>query len=228
MPDPLSRVCPRGPYNFVTANLQKRPELMSLVGGCIAQWSIAEAHLGSFLVAITEAQARATLAMFSALNSNAAKVAMIEAAASAALPEDKLEMFEAILPLIRRAAKQRHKFAHHVWGVCDELPEALLLVDPQHTLNFVVTTTEFATGLQQAQSVGERYPEFSRDEIFVYRRSDFETYISETAEAAKLMHYLTIAVSTIWGKPEFIEHLHARPAFQTALERLRKKRERRD
>lgn len=228
MPDPLSRVHPNPTYNFQPLGLLSRPHLMANVAACIAMWAITEAGLGRFLITIMHSQARPTLAMFGSLQSNAAKLAMIEAAAAApgAMKPEHLEAFDAILPLVRRAAKIRHKFAHHLWGVCDELADALLLVDPKETLNHVVESNEFIKNPSSDDLLNftERYPKYPIERVFVYREHDFKTYLNETAVAARLLNFLCTGLTPGLGAEKELVLLDSEPAFQTALSRLRRER----
>lgn len=230
MPNPLSRVRAGAKPKFSPTLVLERKELAAQVACAIATWSITEAQLGRLLVTIMGAQARPALAMFGALQSNAAKIATVTAAANTLLIGDELEAFQAIMPLAKTAADQRHKFAHHLWGVCDELPDALLLVDPKHSLNWQIDLNE-AMAKPLMQRLGSIFdantefdlPKFPNDKIDVYRKSDFDTYIAETSETGKLLNFLCLAVDPRFPDVTVPLLLSSEPHFQSALSRLRQR-----
>jgi hypothetical protein len=225
MPNPLSRVREDPKVSFAPVLLLEH-KLAPRIATSLAMWSVTEAGLGRLLTVIMGAQARPSLAMFGALTSNAAKVATVKAAARSILPEKELEMFEAISPLLDRAAAQRHKFAHHIWGVSEDVPDALLLVDPMHSLGFTVDVNEhvFARLRDWSLEAETSVPKFPIDKVFVYRAADFDRYIKETATAGTLLHYLCLIVDPALGGERVHPLLEEEPEFQTALSRLRQAR----
>lgn len=228
MPNPLSKVHPGATPRFSPALVLERQELSAQVACAIATWSITEAQLGRLLVTIMGAQARPALAMFGALQSNAAKIATVTAAANTLLTGDDLEAFQAIMPLTKSAADQRHKFAHHLWGVCDELPNALLLVDPKHSLNWQIDLNEAIAAPPRLGSIFDTnakfdLPKFPTDKIAVYRKPDFDAYIAETSKTGTLLNLLCLAVDPRFQGATLRPLLSNEPHFQSALSRLRQR-----
>lgn len=74
--------------------------------------------------------------VFLSLEGRAAKLAAINAAAASVLKDrDKeLRVLRAILAIVKTNEKDRNKLTHWIWGDSPNLPDALLLVDPQTTL----------------------------------------------------------------------------------------------
>jgi hypothetical protein len=73
------------------------------------------------------------LAMYQALSGAEGKRAALAAAAAEALSEspDDLGLFRAVLKAIRPSSDRRNDYAHHLWGISDDLPDAFLLADPK-------------------------------------------------------------------------------------------------
>jgi hypothetical protein len=57
---------------------------------------------------------------------------IVRRVATTELPEPYLTTFLKALDVIGGLAKRRHAFAHGIWGTVEALPNALLLVDPEH------------------------------------------------------------------------------------------------
>jgi hypothetical protein len=59
------------------------------------------------------------------------QMSSLAAAAKAALPPDQFEIFAAIMSAVDRVQNERNRLAHWVWGTCPELPDRLLLANPE-------------------------------------------------------------------------------------------------
>lgn len=168
--------------------------------------------------------------MFGALQSNAAKIATVTAAANTLLKDEVLEAFDAIMPLVRAAASQRHEFAHHLWGASDDIPDALLLVDPKHSLGWSVDVQEAITQTyKRSVRLGELnelapLPEYPREQVMVWRSADLERYTKETSETGKLLNFLCLTADAHFPEVTVSLLLSKEPHFQSALSRLRLRR----
>jgi len=73
---------------------------------------------------------------------------------------------------VKRAGAKRNKIAHWLWGDSPEIPEALLLVDPEAVLLQHVNTKEFAQAIENGDfSLGK--PKLDLSKVCVYRNNDF-------------------------------------------------------
>jgi hypothetical protein len=68
--------------------------------------------------------------MFLSLTSSSNQMTVLGAAAKAKLVSREVELFEAVMTIVRTVAKERHRLAHWCWALSDDLPDALLLIDP--------------------------------------------------------------------------------------------------
>jgi hypothetical protein len=70
------------------------------------------------------------------------------------------DLIHAVVAISRTNQKSRDKLAHHVWGICTQLPDALLLAD--------------------YRAMGKE--EVDYDNIYVYRANDFEAIIADNVK----------------------------------------------
>jgi hypothetical protein len=84
---------------------------------------------------LLDADSKAGLAMFSAVENRNAQRRMIMAAAEAKLPADHLELLTALLSsAISPVMKERDKLAHWSWAHSPELPHDLILTKPENKI----------------------------------------------------------------------------------------------
>ena len=165
---PLSRVKP----NAVTLwgmhdTMAKRPKLAVMIAHCITQWSEVEIHLGALLTIILHANEKAAMAMYAGVENRAAQLRLIDAAAEASLPTEHYSVISMLLTtIVRPATKERDRLAHWVWGYTDELPDALLIAEPEHTLKSLMEVLN-----NQHKSPGKDVP-VNFDKIHVVREGD--------------------------------------------------------
>lgn len=220
-PQPLSRVNSTTPVLFDPKAITERPQLAILVSRAIAGWSEAEGQMGYLLVRMLGANAEPALAMFSALTSAPAQIAVVRAAAEAVLDSERMEMVNAVLAIASPLATQRHRLAHQIWGYSEDLPEALILADSKDISQFWMKLFNAA----RQYAAGKRPPEtdWPRDRLFVYRERDLTDIVAEMDELRDNFYQLSFLVEP--GDPwraRILDYLNAKPRIQAALTRIRK------
>ncbi|WP_422373305.1 hypothetical protein [Hoeflea sp.] len=175
MPQPLSKVCPNCSYSIGATGapaLPSRPELAALAMESIASWSHVEAELLRVYIQLMGGKDdRATVAYLS-LETQGAKTNVISAVAKSFLGKDELSVLNAILRLAKTNQKHRDKLAHWIWGICPDLPDAILLANPKN--------------------MKSGYPDPS--EVFVYKAKDFTQIIEANKRLASLAGGLILAL----------------------------------
>ncbi|WP_340159856.1 hypothetical protein [uncultured Hoeflea sp.] len=165
MPQPLSRVRSNASYSIGAHGwpaLPKRPELAALAMEAIASWSNVEAELlAAYIQLMGGKDDRAAIAYLS-LDTQNAKSRIITAVADAVLSELECKVLNAILRIAKTHQRKRDKLAHWVWGISDDLPDALLLANPK--------------------KMHSGFPD--RSDIFVYTKRDFEEIIADNNRLA--------------------------------------------
>lgn len=110
-----------------------RPRLAVLAARLFAGWANVEMTLGAMAsVLIGDA---AALALLDQLRSNNQKLDGIRATASERIThEETRDLMKPLFKLIGSAARTRNQFAHCLWGTIEQLPDALLLTQPNSAL----------------------------------------------------------------------------------------------
>jgi hypothetical protein len=221
MPQPLSRVRPNAIVAATPESIALRPTLAPLVADIIARWAYIEANIGTILSYILQTEAAPVTAMLHAINSASAQIAMILAAGSAKLYDPELEAFEAVMKIAGTAAKKRHPIAHHVWAYTVDLPDALLLIEPEAYTEMFVELQEF----RQMTAIDGRWTvlEADKERTMVYRENDFRQIIEEFKSVSKSTTLLINYLDPTNAARDQIHHLLAsEPLMDAALQSLRK------
>jgi hypothetical protein len=219
-PQPLSRVHPKarvlgGPETLYT----HRPRFAPLAIAVIAHWSEIEAKTAAILAFVLHAEAAPISAMLQAINSASARIKAIECAGQIKLKGQELEVFEVVMWMAKKAAAHRHPIAHHIWAFCQELPDAVLLVEPSAYIGiFVALATTDGPGTLH---------EPDKRLVKVYRERDFQDAILEMKTVANC---LDKAMWILNGRhpvsPQTYAELSAEPMFREALKAIQKARPR--
>ncbi len=223
-PQPLSRVRPLAKVFASPEAIQRRPRLAPYIAEVIARWADIEANVGSILAFLLAAEAGPTIAMLQAVRSASAQMDMIEAAGKIKLIDPELEMFEAVVRLARSSARKRNNVAHHIWAYCDEMPEALLLIEPVAYLDIFVAVSE-ANRNPKFETLNQSRFEPDNSRILVYRESDFTEIIEELKSIARrttfLINYLHLENP---GRDRMYSLLWNEPLIPSAVKAIRKNR----
>jgi hypothetical protein len=183
---PLSRVVPEskmvGLDIWPRDAMVQRPKVAVLVAEAIAEWAQVECSVGVILAVILETEAQTALAMFSALTSSNNQMTIVEAAAKAKLTKADSDLLSALLKIARRAAKERHKLAHWCWALAYELPEALLLIDPDYLGTLIANMNGYHDALAPVD----------RTRIFVLKETDAKRIVEKISESKELANRVLI------------------------------------
>jgi hypothetical protein len=203
---PLSRVKPDAITNWGQSDtMARRPKLASMVAHCIAQWSEVEVHLGALLAFILHANEKAAVAMYAGIENRAAQLRLIDSAAEASLPSEHYAVISVLLTsIVRPAIKERDRLAHWTWGYSDQLPEALLLSEPESTLIGLMEA------LRRQRGFGSTDAPTSFNKIYVVRENDL-TGILKRSQTAK--DHIRLAMGSVWD-------LNTQPTRDALLQQL--------
>lgn len=118
-PQPICSVRRNATASVDHLTLRRHPDLAARVADIIAIWSCIDLQLGAILAFMVKGDVRSSIAMYSALTSSQAQMAVLEAAARISLSPDDLNLFGAVLTLVKRAGAKRNKLAH----CCGDSPQ---------------------------------------------------------------------------------------------------------
>jgi hypothetical protein len=133
-PQPLSSYLKRIPHpklDLTPDRIEERPALAILVAKAIAISAVIETQWGRLLAGVLGPGAAPTIAAYLALSGGNAQRAALEAAVGKALTAENKEIFDALASIARPLAKMRNKLVHGGWGICHDLPDALLLQETE-------------------------------------------------------------------------------------------------
>jgi hypothetical protein len=199
-----------------------RPKLAPLIAEIIARWADIEANIGTILSYILQAEAAPTAAMLYAVRSSSAQLDMILAAGWAKLFDPQLEIFEAVIQAARSVGKKRNIIAHHVWGYTVELPEALLLIEPEaYSDVFVELQNAF-----KSPDAGWTILQADNERTLVYRENDFHEIITELKTVARCTSFLINYLQPKHiARDRMYSMLCSEPLIDAALISIRKSRQ---
>jgi hypothetical protein len=214
---PLSRVRPNAQVVWGSAELMSsRPKMAIKIAECIAEWADIETMLGLILSLLLNADAKAALAMYAAVENRSAQRRMILAAAKTKLPPEHYKVLSAFMSAaITPAAKRRDKLAHWSWALSPEIPDCLLLSKPEHKMQLHFNAVHLP---------GERMDVLiDPSQIFVVTEAD----LSEAATfLTQAKDYASLFMASIWtrnspqARAGSLDQLSKEPCIREALERL--------
>jgi hypothetical protein len=151
----------------------KRPDLSVLALSAIGTWSRVEFSFLRMFVVLMGGPETLSASIYVGLETQSAKTTAITVAANSLLKDrpDELRAVKALIKLAKTHQKSRNKLAHWMWGYSDQLPKALLLMDPK-------------------SNVGRP----GRSDIFVYTESDFNAQINANETLCQNVDYLFMAI----------------------------------
>ena len=161
--------------------LIQRPEAAAWVAQCIANWSWVESTMGTLFSNLLGTNLPAGAALYNDMTSALSKDRALRSVALAALTADDYALLEALLKFKDGHQRTRDKYAHWYWGICDEITDGLVLVDPRYMLQYRANLLDLH---DKGQRVGA---EMDRTKIYVARVKDLKADASDFAELAKLV-----------------------------------------
>ena len=217
-PQPLSQVRSKAIVHVGPQAVELRPDLAPFIAQIIALWADVEASVCAIMTRLLSAEARPTTAMLSVIRSASTQFDMVEAAAIGKLVNPSLEMLLAVLSTVRRAAKIRNRIAHHVWAHCDDLPDALILIEPEAFLEIFVRLEE-AEVFSLSPDDPRVQPDRSRS--FVFRQKDFKEIVEELKNVWFCSYQVRhLARPRHPRRDEIFALLSKEPAIEAALRRI--------
>jgi hypothetical protein len=216
---PLSLVRKNARVSFGQNDLMSsRPKVAIRIAECIAEWANIEATLAMFLGLLLEADGKTALAMYHSLENRAAQLRMLHAAFEARLSVEDYDIFFVLMEaFLRPHMRTRDKLAHWCWGCCVELPNDLLLMEPDEktSMHFAALHAPIQFDHNKIYVVTEKYlAEFLRD-----LRKAFSYLATFLPTAAKMPPSFPLS------RAKVRQTLSSVPEIQRAVARRRASRE---
>lgn len=193
MPQPLSKVKQNAKsLTWGSGAFNNRPDFAILAANIIVASSLIDHELGMALGRILKTDAHAALAIYATLQSANIQKGALNAAAKTELNSEQYEVFQAMLAATETAQAERHRIAHWLWGTCEELPDAMIAIDPKY-LNEKSMEMEqfqrnpFAKKLDEEDLMKIYKLDYSK--ILVYNLSDMQRAQRDMNEASMIMFH---------------------------------------
>lgn len=185
MPQPLSRVRANTRIAADALYVLNYPEFATKVLRVIAHWSHIDGNLATILSRMLDADIAAGAAMYTALISGEAKRSALLAAARHKLSEHDFLLLQACFKATKASRDERNNFAHHIWGVSEDVEDALLLMP--HTVILDVNIS-YRQRTEKTDNGGWVISpaDFDASKIMVYREIDFQKAVESASEADEI------------------------------------------
>lgn len=213
---PLSRVRTKANIYFGVAAFQKNPDLAILPLLVIARWSTIDGTLALLLAKMLKSDIAIGVAMCQALASGEARRDALSAAARASLQRADLNLFDAVMKVIKPSRDRRNEFAHHIWGYSEDIPNALLLAEPKEVANLLINFEAH----NRTKDKGKFAHDLDRSRVKVFKLSDLEEDSENSRKASEHVSALQGAIpdANVCGRMR--QKLLRDPDVRQAFEKL--------
>ena len=205
MPKLLSQVAPSANPTFGPRDFAKRRALAALVAETISTWSYAEHALGRSLTGMSRGSSMAVMQQYAEttrFSGHNGKKTILSEAADANLPEPYRSTYLCAIDIIASYASKRYEFIHHIWGIDESLPEAILLVDPKYLSGQWGAANDRSSGFGADTRNGGSGLKFRSNVVEVWTKGDLETELDRISKA----YDLSVALEAISSLNVFGNH----------------------
>jgi hypothetical protein len=211
MPALLSEVAPDELPIFVPRLLGQRPHLAALVTETISTWSYTEHALGKSVATMSRGINAVEMEDYIANWRLPARLKIVRRIARSELTEPDLTLFLKVLDVIEQLAHRRHAFAHGIWGAVETLPDALLLVDPEHVLRHWGVAYDWVAAFSEGgPSAVSPIGSLHNRNIEVWSEPDLKEEIDRMKQAYELALALEVLASVDMFDAPNMRRTHAR------------------
>jgi hypothetical protein len=208
----LSSLNAKAPVSFAQIDTMiRQPAITIRIADCISKWSDLEAAQTMLLSFLLQIEPSAAIAMYAALESYQARERTLVAIAKAKLSTRHFCILETVLnTFVKPCRCEQERFVHWCWGYSDEIPDAILLAEPQEKI--------IAKRLCKTQNLY-----LDRDKIFVVKAVDLDQSLIRLKEATEHVWSFAIAQSEDCRPDEqhrMLDLLQMVPQVREALSRL--------
>gem|GEM_PF-5294812 len=161
--------------------------------------------------------------ILNAIESHTARMAVLQATAKATLPPPDFLLFDCTVASLNAQRSTRNEFAHHIWGISDQLPNALLLIDPRHLTRHIgeIKGWELRFKLQLTA-----LPDLDRSRIFIWSETDLDEQVAVSKASFERAILLSTLVTQRFAGQESDsrrQQLLSDPLVQLRIERATKR-----
>lgn len=126
-------------------SLMQRPVPMAMLAVVAVRWTAVERALAELFVGLLRREDMGALAIYGELIDQNVRKAAFDALARTRLEPESFVAFQRLYAKVQKKSKKRHRMIHATWGISDEHPDGILLVDQIDILSadFAFKQTKF-------------------------------------------------------------------------------------
>ncbi len=167
---PLSPKLHKGPWSRGIAVGERRPEHLALIGRCLALWPDVEVFMSLLMSLLLGPANDASVAVYLSLRNARARLDALRAAASIAMTDRELALFNAVLLVYSKAELERNALAHGCFGVHENIEDGIIWVPTQDEAHWLILQwRKEETGTY----LGDEHAQFAA-RMFVYTKKDLQ------------------------------------------------------
>lgn len=178
MPQPFLRVNPNAKLVFAgnSGPSENRPELALLAMKVISEWSLTELSISNLFIGMLGANPRPAAVVYGCLSGTAAQKAALTAVANLIFDDELRSVFDGVIWHFSRAAKMRNRIVHWVWGYSPDIPDAVVLINPQAVIEHNVIGKDVETQIAKIRAGQKPDTPFLPiyENAYLYYAQDFE------------------------------------------------------
>jgi hypothetical protein len=197
-PQPLLKICSdaiisftpernRETILFPPERVMERPAVAAHIAQCIVCWSLVEIETSRLFTRLfgLGPDFEAGVELYNQFGGASLKENAIKVLARSGRGRACYEIIDALLKVINSQQKTRDKIAHWCWGISDQIPDGLVLVDPKDILLHEARMAQKYLRGDELPSVEER--QLPLDIVYVYRVADLQADARAFVELAALV-----------------------------------------
>jgi hypothetical protein len=185
-PQPLLKVCSNATVELSLQRVIERPQVAAWIAECIACWSIVEYETSRLFTLLLDVNVEAGMELYNQFGGASLKESGIKALARSKLHRKDFEIIEALLKAINSHEKTRNKIAHWYWGISDQVPDGLVLIDPKELLILSARIRDKAINRKKGERTKYDFG-IPLDNMYAYRIKDLRLDAAAFSDLAILI-----------------------------------------
>lgn len=137
---PVPRPIPPGKtagISFEPRDLAKRQQLAAHVAVIAGMVTNAELITVVLLLALLKTESEVVGSLFTAVENEGARITMLKSTAEHCLEKVDFDNFTKVLSNFKKRRKERNDVVHGVWGIAEDVPDALVWIDPRDFIKWM-------------------------------------------------------------------------------------------
>ncbi len=183
-PQPLLKTYPNAGMAFAPELTINRPEVAAWIAQCITCWSWVETQTSGLFTLLLGLNVEAGMELYNSFGGASLKENGIKILARSNLERADYEIIDALLKVVNSHQRTRDKIAHWYWGLSDQIPDGLVLIDPKDLL---IRNARVEAKLRVGEHATHDDLRIPLEKVYVYRIKDLQADATAFTELADLV-----------------------------------------